>query len=303
MPASYHTPYQVALPIGLNPDLAPRGSAFGSQGELDGRYRLAHPRATPMSTPASPNDDGLFQASPAESAIPAGVDRRSFFMRNAVIGAAAVMTGTTWTPEARAAQAAKEAGPPKLGRHALPRPGGREEVQRPGDDRAGGVLQGRPRPLEFAHDRADAHHLRLLPALHEAAGRPTGEGHRTEGPPLRQPQRHRQGARHRARLAGGPDRQGAGHGRPAVPRRDDRQAGADLSGEARRQDVQSLARRHHLRRPQGRLPAPEHHDVQAHGRRQGALRAGVLLGRRRVLSSGRATRRPRRASRSIPTRR
>jgi L-serine dehydratase len=37
------------------------------------------------------------------------VDRRTFLMRNAVIGAAAVMTGTTWTPEARAEQAAKEA--------------------------------------------------------------------------------------------------------------------------------------------------------------------------------------------------
>ena len=37
-------------------------------------------------------------------------------MRNAVIGAAAVMTGTTWTPEARAQQAAKEAAQrPKLG--------------------------------------------------------------------------------------------------------------------------------------------------------------------------------------------
>jgi L-serine dehydratase len=36
-------------------------------------------------------------------------------MRNAVIGAAAVMTGTNWTPEARAAQAAKEAGTAKLG--------------------------------------------------------------------------------------------------------------------------------------------------------------------------------------------
>jgi L-serine dehydratase len=34
-------------------------------------------------------------------------------MRNAVIGAAAVMTGTSWTPEARAAQAAKEAAEPK----------------------------------------------------------------------------------------------------------------------------------------------------------------------------------------------
>ncbi|OAI49053.1 serine dehydratase, partial [Planctomycetaceae bacterium SCGC AG-212-F19] len=48
-------------------------------------------------------------------ATPTGIDRRSFMMRHAVIGAAAAMTGTTWTPEARAQQAAKEAGPPKLG--------------------------------------------------------------------------------------------------------------------------------------------------------------------------------------------
>jgi L-serine dehydratase len=48
-------------------------------------------------------------------ALPAGIDRRAFLMRNAAIGAAAVMTGTTWTPEARAQQAAREAGAPKLG--------------------------------------------------------------------------------------------------------------------------------------------------------------------------------------------
>jgi L-serine dehydratase len=41
------------------------------------------------------------------------IDRRAFLMRNACIGAAAVMTGATWTPEARAAQAAKEAAQPK----------------------------------------------------------------------------------------------------------------------------------------------------------------------------------------------
>jgi L-serine dehydratase len=41
--------------------------------------------------------------------VPSGVDRRTFLMRNAVIGASAVMTGVTWTQEARAAQAAKEA--------------------------------------------------------------------------------------------------------------------------------------------------------------------------------------------------
>src|SRR5919107_6214356 len=39
----------------------------------------------------------------------AGMSRRTFFMRNAAIGAAAVMTGTTWTPKARAQQAATEA--------------------------------------------------------------------------------------------------------------------------------------------------------------------------------------------------
>ena len=46
----------------------------------------------------------------------ASVNRRAFLMRNAVIGAAAVMTGKTWTREARAEQAAKEAAAaPKLG--------------------------------------------------------------------------------------------------------------------------------------------------------------------------------------------
>jgi hypothetical protein len=68
-----------------------------------------------MSTPDSAGDDGLFPASAVESAVPPGIDRRSFLMRNAVIGAAAAMTGTTWTPEARAQQAAKEAAQPKLG--------------------------------------------------------------------------------------------------------------------------------------------------------------------------------------------
>ena len=68
-----------------------------------------------MSTPTSANDDGLFPSLPVEATAPPGVDRRSFLMRNAVIGAAAAMTGTTWTPAARAAQAAKEAAQPKKG--------------------------------------------------------------------------------------------------------------------------------------------------------------------------------------------
>src|SRR5207344_3674232 len=62
----------------------------------------------------TPHDE-LIPPNLSESDVPTGVDRRSFFMRNAVIGAAAVMTGTKWTPEARANQAAKEAQQPKLG--------------------------------------------------------------------------------------------------------------------------------------------------------------------------------------------
>ena len=68
-----------------------------------------------MNTPDTTNTDSLLPASPAEPAIQSNINRRSFIMRNAVIGASAVMTGKTWTPEARAAQAEKEAGAPKLG--------------------------------------------------------------------------------------------------------------------------------------------------------------------------------------------
>lgn len=59
----------------------------------------------------SATDNG---SSEAFSSVPQ-LDRRSFLMRHAVIGAAAVMTGTSWTAEARAQQAAKEAAAPKLG--------------------------------------------------------------------------------------------------------------------------------------------------------------------------------------------
>jgi L-serine dehydratase len=59
---------------------------------------------------------GVFQAAPDLSALPFDVDRRAFLMRHAVIGASAVLTGSsTWTAAARAQQAAKEAAAPKLG--------------------------------------------------------------------------------------------------------------------------------------------------------------------------------------------
>ncbi len=151
-----------------------------------------------------------------------------------------------------------------------------------GDDDDRGVLQGGPGPVELAHDRPDADHLRLLPALHEAAEGEARPGHRPEGAPLREPERHGPRPRHRARLPRRHRRQGAGHRGPAVPRRPARQAGPGLPGQAGRQELRRLAQGRRLRRPQGRLPAPEHHDVQADGRGHRAPRAGVLLGRRRL---------------------
>src|SRR6185295_12157676 len=62
-----------------------------------------------MTTSITVNGKEPGSAPAAEPLLPSQVDRRAFLMRSGVIGAAAVMTGATWTPEARAAQAAKEA--------------------------------------------------------------------------------------------------------------------------------------------------------------------------------------------------
>ena len=61
----------------------------------------------------SDNNQELFPSLPEAPSLSEGIDRRSFIIRNAVIGAAAVMTGRAWTHEARAAQATKEAAAPK----------------------------------------------------------------------------------------------------------------------------------------------------------------------------------------------
>jgi len=68
-----------------------------------------------MNTKPDPQESTVLPAVPEETEIPAGIDRRTFLVRNAVIGAAAVMTGVPWTPRARAQQAAKEAAAPKMG--------------------------------------------------------------------------------------------------------------------------------------------------------------------------------------------
>src|SRR5262249_34526867 len=63
-----------------------------------------------MAMKKSDNDNNeLFPKLPETESLSSNIDRRTFIIRNAVIGAAAVMTGRVWTTEARAAQAAKEA--------------------------------------------------------------------------------------------------------------------------------------------------------------------------------------------------
>jgi L-serine dehydratase len=62
-----------------------------------------------MSKKSSDDNDNVFPELSAELNLPENIDRRTFLIRNAVIGAAAAMTGTVWTIEARAQQAAGEA--------------------------------------------------------------------------------------------------------------------------------------------------------------------------------------------------
>src|SRR5689334_16645253 len=67
--------------------------------------------------------EGLHKADPEDplgsteltlQKIPAGVDRRAFFMRSAMIGATAVMTGCSVSAEKRAEKSAGAAPPPQL---------------------------------------------------------------------------------------------------------------------------------------------------------------------------------------------
>src|ERR1051326_7463525 len=62
-----------------------------------------------MSKKSSDNNDNVFPEFSGELNLPENIDRRTLLIRNAVIGAAAAMTGTVWTAAARAQQATTEA--------------------------------------------------------------------------------------------------------------------------------------------------------------------------------------------------
>jgi L-serine dehydratase len=74
-------------------------------------------REDTMMTKSTKHDES-FPELPDGPGIPLNVDRRAFLMRNAAIGAAAAMTGSTWAPEARAQQAATEASAQRAAREA-----------------------------------------------------------------------------------------------------------------------------------------------------------------------------------------
>src|ERR1700751_6127399 len=58
-----------------------------------------------MSKKSSDDNDNVFPEFSAGLNLPENIDRRTFIIRNAVIGAAAAMTGTVWTSEAGAQKA------------------------------------------------------------------------------------------------------------------------------------------------------------------------------------------------------
>ena len=67
--------------------------------------------------------DEPLSATPETPDAPSGIDRRAFLMRNAAIGAAAVMTGTTWAPRparSRPRRRLARSKPPRRPREAMP---------------------------------------------------------------------------------------------------------------------------------------------------------------------------------------
>ncbi len=172
-------------------------------------------------------EDPLADTSPLISQeIPPGVDRRNFLIRSAVGGAAAVMMGRSVSAQERTAKALATL-PPQATGSAPPLSDDlerRQEGQGARADDGGRVLQSGPGPIELAHDRPDAHHLRFLPASHQTAGRQTRQGNEASGQPVRKSQRDRQGTRHGTGRTGGTGRKRAGNRGPEISGQPARQA-------------------------------------------------------------------------------
>ena len=252
-----------------------------------------------------PNDAGQAALPSAESEfvsteVPSGVDRRTFMMRSAVISSAAVITGCT--PTEKQQTAAASAPPPVVKEGSLspdldvvkrskgPVMTTIDEFYKVGPGPSSSHTIG---PMRITYDfyqrctklpaetlaKATALKVHLFGSLSA-----TGQGHGTE----------------RASLAGIVGKEPATVD-PAVPRRPAGQAGSGLPGEARREVLRRLAQGHRLRRAQGRLPAPQHDDLQAHGAATASSWSRSTTRSAAGSSSGRATSRRRRVRRSTRT--
>ena len=104
---------------------------------------------------------------------PAGVDRRAFMMRSAMIGAVSVLSGCSpSTPDETAAKAATATSPAAPAQPAGPPLSADLDVVKKAKGPVMTVIDEfykSARALQLAHHRPDAHHLRLLPAVRQAA--------------------------------------------------------------------------------------------------------------------------------------
>ncbi len=229
-----------------------------------------------MPTPTDHHPKSLIVSEIERTEVPSGVDRRTFLMRSAVIGATAVITGRTISAQERTAAAT--AAPPLSNDLDVVKRESKgpvittiDEFYKVGPGPSSSHTIG---PMRITYDfyqrctklpaatlaKATALKVHLYGSLSA-----TGKGHGTE----------------RAALAGIVGKEPATVD-PAFL--DSLAANPNQSFPVKLgdEDVQRVARGHHLRLAEGRLPAPEHDDLQAHGRKRGAARARVLLGRRRL---------------------
>ncbi len=180
----------------------------------------------------SDDDAPILEPELMSAETPAGIDRRSFIVRSAMIGSVAVLSGSKAATAKETADQAASA-PPVQPRVKLspdlevvkkskgPVMTTVEEFYKVGPGPSSSHTIG---PMRITYD----FYQRCTKLPPDQLAKATA----LTRPSVRQPERHRQRTRHRARRARRHHRQGAGDDRSAVPRRDGRQARPDVSGDS-----------------------------------------------------------------------
>ena len=204
------------------PRLALLPSKSSDRGQRHARAALSFARkgahSSAMSNKEDVRDDDRDPLDPSPqvpSEIPAGLDRRKFIMRSAVISAAAVMNGCTRSETERSRSAASS-------RSGAAGAGWRPPVPLSADlnvvkKEKGPVMTTVDEFYKVGPGPSSSHTIGPMritydfyQRCHQAAGRPTRQGDGAPGQPVRQPQRDRQGTRHGTRRARGAGREGTG---------------------------------------------------------------------------------------------